>query len=89
MSASDIHAERLRFNRIDDATMRILQQLRPVLKKELPGVLDGFYNHLAAFAGPDGLFADDEAKARAKGSRASTLVKTQRRRASTPVKGEK
>jgi len=39
---------RLRFMRIDDATGQALREFWPVVERELPRVLEGFYNHLKA-----------------------------------------
>ena len=66
MDAHTRHQERLQFNRIDDDTASTLRALRPFLEQKLPTILDGFYDHLATYATPNGLFPDETAKARAK-----------------------
>jgi hypothetical protein len=40
---------RLAFVRIDEATRAALRELRPLIMKELPAVLDRFYARIAKF----------------------------------------
>jgi methyl-accepting chemotaxis protein len=57
---------RLEFIGIDTATRATLRELRPLVAKVLPSILDGFYTHIAKFPRLAGLFRDDATIRRAK-----------------------
>lgn len=57
--------ERLRFLQIDDATKAALAEFRPVLERDLPGIIAEFYRHLEQNAGLTGLFQGREGMKRA------------------------
>jgi len=48
--------ERLAFIGIDDQTRAMLRELRPLVERALPGVLDGFYRHLARYPKMQSMF---------------------------------
>src|ERR1700744_650908 len=57
---------RLDFIGIDHATKDALRDLRPLIAKALPGLLDKFYAHLAKYPQVARLFADQTSMRRAK-----------------------
>src|SRR5262252_1058347 len=59
MSPDNSMTARLAFVRIDEATRAALRELRPLVMKELPAVLDGFYTHIAKFPEAARLFANE------------------------------
>ncbi|MBV8651992.1 MAG: hypothetical protein JO255_11035, partial [Alphaproteobacteria bacterium] len=63
--------ERLEFLRVDRDTSRALADFLPLLKPELPRIIDAFYGHLrrnaklaALFKGADGMKRAGEAQTR-------------------------
>ena len=55
MPQSDTERERLRFSRLDDEACSLLQEARPLIEKELPEVLDGFYEHISKYTTPSSM----------------------------------
>jgi len=49
MTSNTSMTARLAFNKIDDATRQLLRDHKEFLVGELPGVLDGFYEHVVRF----------------------------------------
>jgi hypothetical protein len=56
MSPDNSITTRLAFVRIDEETRAALRELRPLIMKELPGVLDEFYAQIAKFPEPARVF---------------------------------
>jgi len=50
--------DRLKFMRIDDEVRGVLAEITPVLERELPAVLDGFYAHIKQWPETGGKFND-------------------------------
>ncbi|MBK5960696.1 chemotaxis protein [Rhodoplanes elegans] len=65
MSDADIRA-RLQFADIDDETRSLLREMRPLVEKHLPGILDRFYTQIDRFPDASGMFASDARKRHAK-----------------------
>jgi hypothetical protein len=65
-NAAETLTERLRFIGIDPATRSTLQKLKPLLEAELPGILDGFYAHIAGFPTVARLFGEPSRREGAK-----------------------
>jgi methyl-accepting chemotaxis protein len=55
---SEVLRGRLAFNEIDEATRRTLRELAPTLAPLLPGLLDGFYDHVVRFPSAARFFRD-------------------------------
>jgi len=49
MSSSQNLNDRLSFMKLDAAAVRNIQEIRPIICRELPGALDGFYEQVRAF----------------------------------------
>ncbi|MCC7251791.1 globin-coupled sensor protein [Hyphomicrobium sp.] len=49
MSANSLMSARLSFNQIDEETRRLLREYKDFLLGELPGILDGFYEHVVKY----------------------------------------
>lgn len=61
-------AERLQFMNVDAATCEAIRQIRPIVERELPIALDGFYEQLRATPQVKRFFGTDALIARAKGA---------------------
>ena len=64
--SDDMLSSRLKFIRMDSATRATLRELRPLIARVLPGVLDEFYIHIAAYPEVARLFPDQAIMRRAK-----------------------
>lgn len=58
--------ERLRFLGIDSATCNLLSQAKPIIAKLLPGIINGFYDHLGQWPNMSRMFRDAAAMNHAK-----------------------
>ncbi|MBI1867104.1 MAG: globin-coupled sensor protein [Methylocystis sp.] len=58
MSKDPALAERKQFLQIDEQTANTIRQLRPLIQRELPKALDGFYQHVQKFPQLVALFQD-------------------------------
>jgi len=56
--AIDTISERLSFNKLDDATIALLSENSEQILGILPGVLDGFYQHIAQYSETNTFFRD-------------------------------
>ncbi len=57
---------RLKFSAIDHNVKATLRELRPLVARVLPGVLDDFYRHVAKFPDVSRLFSDESVMRHAK-----------------------
>jgi methyl-accepting chemotaxis protein len=60
MSDKSTVSERLAFNQIDEATRATLREFKDLVLAGLPGVLDGFYDHLGKFPETSAFFRNRE-----------------------------
>lgn len=65
MSTLDL-ANRLAFLELDDATRQSLREIRPLIEREMPDVLNAFYAHIAQHDDSSGFFSDPSRVAHAK-----------------------
>ncbi|MDC7787607.1 globin-coupled sensor protein [Rhodoplanes sp. TEM] len=65
MSDPDLRA-RLQFADIDDETRALLREMRPLVEKHLPGILDAFYSQVDRFPTAENMFASAARKQHAK-----------------------
>ncbi|MFL9825557.1 protoglobin domain-containing protein [Rhodoplanes sp. SY1] len=65
MSDADIRA-RLQFADIDDETRTLLREMRPLVEKHLPGILDRFYAQIDRFPDAEKMFTSDARKRHAR-----------------------
>jgi methyl-accepting chemotaxis protein len=59
MAPIDTLRTRLNFIRIDDEARATIRELKPLIARVLPGILDGFYAHVAKYQDVARLFADN------------------------------
>jgi hypothetical protein len=59
MSRDNSMTARLAFIRLDEATREALRELRPLVMKALPAVLDEFYVHIAKFPEAARVFSNE------------------------------
>ena len=60
MSASEATRTRLEFSRMDEGVRNTLREMRPLIARVLPGVLDEFYAHVSKYREMASLFAGPE-----------------------------
>jgi Protoglobin len=68
MSNNNGIASRLAFIRLDEGTRAALRELQPLIAKELPGILDGFYAQVSQFPETARFFSSQSHMAQAKGA---------------------
>ncbi|RAI44083.1 globin-coupled sensor protein [Rhodoplanes roseus] len=65
MSDPDLQA-RLKFAEIDEETRTLLREMRPLIEKHLPGILDQFYSQIDRFPDAERMFTSEARKRHAK-----------------------
>ncbi|NBB83886.1 MAG: chemotaxis protein [Alphaproteobacteria bacterium] len=66
MDGTETISARLGFLGIDDETRATLRAMRPMLEAELPGILDGFYAHIAEWPEMAAMFATEAVRRHAR-----------------------
>ncbi|MEJ2124327.1 MAG: globin-coupled sensor protein [Alphaproteobacteria bacterium] len=60
MSDNTLMSNRLQFNALDRETINTLREAKPLILEELPGVMDGFYEHISKFSETSRFFQDQK-----------------------------
>jgi methyl-accepting chemotaxis protein len=68
MNGNSTIKARLAFNQIDEAAAALLREFKDFIMAELPGVLDGFYDHVSRFRETNGFFRNRDHMMGAKGA---------------------